>query len=124
LGKYRCACLHLGLFLNPAILNPHFPTNQKNMKRICFILMVLAFNLPAVSGFAQNVAINEDGAMANPNAILDVKSGNKGVLIPRMSTAGRLAIPTTKGLLVYDTTVGSFFFNNGSAWQNNSREPS
>jgi trimeric autotransporter adhesin len=43
--------------------------------------------------FAQNVAINEDGSAANPNAILDIKSFNKGILIPRLSTAGRLSIP-------------------------------
>jgi hypothetical protein len=31
---------------------------------------------------AQNLAVNTDGSLANPNAILDIKSGNKGILIP------------------------------------------
>jgi hypothetical protein len=67
---------------------------------------------------AQNVGINEDGSPPNPNAILDVKSFTKGVLIPRVSSAGRTAIPNTKGLLVYDTTVNSFWYNDGVTWQN------
>jgi len=83
--------------------------------RLLFITGSLFF---ARNGFAQNVAINEDGSVANPNAILDIKSPNKGVLIPRMSTTARLAIPNTNGLLVYDSTLGSFFYNTGTFWQN------
>jgi Chaperone of endosialidase len=82
--------------------------------------LCLVFNVAILfvtKTFAQNVAINEDGSAANPNAILDVKSANKGVLIPRMSTINRLSIPNTKGLLVYDSVNGSFFFNNGIQWR-------
>ncbi len=67
---------------------------------------------------AQNLAVNTDGSAANANAILDVKSNNKGVLIPRMSTAARLAIPATQGLLVYDINTNSFWYNTGVQWQN------
>jgi hypothetical protein len=88
------------------------------MKKNLTYLFALALSLCAVTGFAQNVAINEDGSAPNPNAILDVKSYTKGVLIPRVSTPGRLAIPNTKGLLVYDTTIGSFWYNTGTVWQN------
>ncbi len=49
--------------------------------------------------------------------MLDVKAFNKGILIPRTSTTSRTAIPNTKGLLVYDTTINSFYYNDGSAWQ-------
>ncbi|MBS1655515.1 MAG: tail fiber domain-containing protein, partial [Bacteroidetes bacterium] len=48
----------------------------------------------------------------------DVKAFNKGMLIPRTSTTSRTAIPNTKGLLVYDTTTNSFWYNNGTAWDN------
>ncbi len=86
-------------------------------KNFCFtVLVILSFF--ATKSFSQNIAINEDGTAANPNAILDIKSFNKGILIPRVSTAARLAIPNTKGLLVFDSTAGSFFFNTGTAWQN------
>src|SRR5882757_7990735 len=67
---------------------------------------------------SQNVAINNDGSLPNSNAMLDIKSGNKGLLIPRMDSIARKAIPNTKGLLVYDSTYGSYWFNNGVAWQN------
>jgi len=67
---------------------------------------------------AQNVAINNDQSLPNPNAILDIKSGSKGILIPRMDSTARKAIANTKGLLVYDTTYNSFWFNTGNAWQN------
>ncbi len=68
--------------------------------------------LCSMSCLAQNVAINEDGSLPDASAILDIKSGNKGILIPRMSTAARLSITSTgaKGLLVYDTTTSSFWY--------------
>ena len=59
---------------------------------------------------AQNVAINEDGSLPDASAILDIKSGNKGILIPRMSTADRELIVGPKGLMVYDTTTSSFWY--------------
>jgi len=87
------------------------------MKRNLFSFLAGVLCLLATKTYSQNVAINEDGSLPNPNAILDVKSFTKGILIPRVSTSGRLAIPNTKGLLVYDTTAGFFFFNTGLAWQ-------
>jgi trimeric autotransporter adhesin len=85
------------------------------MKWCTLALTALLFSAPSM---AQNIGINEDGSSPNPNAILDIKSFKKGILIPRVSTTGRLSIPNTKGLLVYDSTVNSFWFNTGSAWQN------
>jgi hypothetical protein len=86
------------------------------MKKI-FSLFVLT-GLLTINGFAQQIGINEDGSLPNPNAILDVKSFNKGILIPRMSTAERVVIPNTRGLMVYDTTTQSFWYNTGSVWKN------
>lgn len=78
------------------------------------VIIALAISLHVS---AQNVAINEDGSAPDPNAILDVKSFTKGVLLPRVSSSGRMAIPNTPGLLVYDTVTKSFWYNNGAAWQ-------
>ena len=86
------------------------------MKKSYFLLAVSI--LLALPSFAQNIAINADGSLPNSNAILDVKSGNKGILIPRLDSVARKAIPNTKGLLVYDTTTSSFWYNTGSKWQN------
>ena len=88
------------------------------MKKRQLLLLTLALGLFAIKGYSQNIGINEDGSTPNPNAILDIKSFTKGLLIPRVSTTGRLAIPNTKGMLVYDTTAASFWYNTGSAWQN------
>ena len=78
------------------------------------VFMIILFVYPA---FSQNVAINADGSPPDPNAMLDVQSSSKGLLIPRLSTSARLAIPNTKGLLVYDTTTSAFWYNTGTGWQ-------
>ncbi|HSY77335.1 MAG TPA: hypothetical protein VK890_10785, partial [Bacteroidia bacterium] len=80
-------------------------------------LMLVAWVLLMLPSFAQNVGINTDASRPNPNAILDIKSGNKGLLIPRMNSAARNAIPNTQGLMVYDTTTNSFWYNTGTKWQ-------
>ncbi|CAN5686071.1 hypothetical protein BH10BAC3_BH10BAC3_37570 [soil metagenome] len=64
---------------------------------------------------AQSVGINNTTPHAS--AILDVKSNNKGVLLPRTSTTSRVAIVNpAKGLILYDTTTSGFWFHNGTAW--------
>ena len=57
----------------------------------CTLLLILF--ITTIKLKAQNVAINTDGSKANPNAIVDIKSADKGLLIPRMSTGSRLRIP-------------------------------
>jgi hypothetical protein len=76
-------------------------------KLYVWLMASLFFIMPC---FGQSVAINEDGSLPDPKAILDVKSYNKGILIPRMSTSDRLAIEAPRGLLVFDTTSNSFWF--------------
>jgi trimeric autotransporter adhesin len=67
--------------------------------------------------FAQNVAINNDGAAPDASAILDVKSTAKGLLVPRMTASqkGSIVSPAT-GLLIYqlDGTAG-FYYNAGTS---------
>lgn len=86
------------------------------MKIISTILFF--FLLCHVCG-AQSLAINTDGSNANSSAILDVKSITKGLLIPRMNKAQRIAIATpANGLLVYQNAPDStgFYFYDGSVW--------
>ena len=47
--------------------------------RILFTFIVILF---AQSFYAQSIAINNTGAPPDPSSMLDVKSENKGVLIP------------------------------------------
>ncbi|UEG49278.1 hypothetical protein LK994_11610 [Ferruginibacter lapsinanis] len=64
---------------------------------------------------AQNIAINEDGATPDASSILDMKSTNKGVLTPRMTTTQQNAIASpAKGLLIYNTNYNLFMVNTGT----------
>ncbi len=64
------------------------------------------------SSSAQSVSINTDGSTAHASALLDVKSTNKGVLVPRMSKAEKNAIASpANGLLVYQTGPDSIGFH-------------
>lgn len=67
--------------------------------------------------FSQNIGVNSTGATPDNSAMLDVVSTSKGILIPRMSTAQRVAIssPAT-GLEVYDLTTSTFWYYNGTVW--------
>jgi trimeric autotransporter adhesin len=82
------------------------------MKKL-FILLFLAigFNIQA------QVAVNTDGAPANPSAMLDVSSGIRGILIPRMTQAQRSAIGSpANGLLIYQTdNTPGFYYNSGTS---------
>jgi trimeric autotransporter adhesin len=71
------------------------------------------------TGKAQSFAINTDGSTANASALLDVKSTQKGVLIPRMSRAERNAITApVAGLLVFQNAPDSagFYYYTGTGW--------
>jgi len=63
------------------------------------------------------VAINTTGNAADASAMLDIVSSGKGLLIPRMTQANRLAIASpAEGLLIYqtDNTKGFYFYANSS----------
>ena len=83
------------------------------------ILISLIFTFLLIQGFAQ-VGINTDGSQPDPSAILDAKSSNKGILIPRMTAAQRAAIPSpVNGLMVYqdDEEGNGFYYYNMNTWQ-------
>ena len=80
------------------------------MKNILFLILTLL----STFSYSQNVGIGT--TVPNTNAVLDVKSGTKGILVPRMDSISRKNIPNTKGLMVYDTTTNSFWYNTGTQW--------
>jgi len=84
--------------------------------RHLFVLAGILLGLTKVSGQAGNIGfgtLNPDSS-----AMLDITSNNKGILIPRMTSAEREAIvhPAT-GLMVFDSTEVAFWYYNGSNWQ-------
>ena len=63
------------------------------------------------------MAVNTYGSAAYNLAMLDVKSNNKGMLIPRMTSSRRDAIITpVEGLMVYITTDSTFYYYRTSGW--------
>jgi hypothetical protein len=81
--------------------------------KIIFLLVMLNV-LADVSG--QNIGIGT--TTPNSKALLDISSTTKGVLLPRMTTSGRLSISTPpNGLLVYDTDRNEFCHYVGTGWR-------
>ena len=81
-------------------------------------LFITSVLLSVKMTFAQGVGINSDGSPADSSAMLDVKSTNKGFLIPRMTSGQRGSIVSpTAGLMVYQTDApAGFYYFNGTAW--------
>jgi hypothetical protein len=89
---------------------------------LLFALLIFVLALLAVSqSFGQNVGINN--ATPHSRALLDLKSNDKGLLIPRMTMAERVAMfpapdATAKGMLVYQTDAPAGMYQyNGTVWQ-------
>jgi FG-GAP repeat len=74
----------------------------------------LAIGLLPLCVMAQHTGIGT--TTPHPSAVLDI-TGTNGLLIPRMTTPVRNAIVSpAKGLLVFDSTLGTMVFYNGTAW--------
>jgi hypothetical protein len=87
------------------------------MKKAIIIISILLGYLLTIS--AQGVKIGDNANVADPSAMLDVESVNKGVLHPRMTESQRDAIasPAT-GLLIFQTDVTQgFYYWTGGCWQ-------
>ncbi len=83
-----------------------------------FIITICSVLFLPVLIEAQSLSINTDGSVADPKAILDIKSINKGLLIPRLTTAQLAAIVSPpQGLIVYVTDGSAGFYHyNISDW--------
>ena len=53
---------------------------------------------------------------ATPGGALDISSTSGALILPRMTTAQRNAIPTTRGSIIFDDTLNHFFGYNGTSW--------
>lgn len=94
------------------------------MKKLSVLLLcsLILFGLNSFGQNAGGVSIGKGDQPANPKSILELVSQTKGLLIPRMTTEQRNAIfteadLTTSGLLVYDSSLNSFFYWNGGSWK-------
>jgi hypothetical protein len=82
---------------------------------LCIVLLILAIGNQKI--FGQGVGISEVSIVPDGTSILELRSTLRGFLAPRMTTAARLAIALpAQGLLVYDTSVKSFWYYD-SGWK-------
>jgi uncharacterized protein (TIGR02145 family) len=81
-------------------------------------LLTVALLGTASSTTAQNVSISPTGNPPHNSAALDIRDfTDKGVLIPRLTTAQRNAIPSPAlSLLIFNLTTGCYEFWDGSSW--------
>jgi hypothetical protein len=82
------------------------------MKNLLFLLILAV----GITSNAQ-VAINTDNSVPDNSSMLDIKSSDKGILIPRMTQTQRdgIANPAT-GLMIFQTDNSpGFYFNSGTS---------
>ncbi len=92
------------------------------MKSIITYILLISFLVIQVGMVVgQSVGIGTDSP--DSSAMLDITSTNKGVLVPRMTSAERDGISTpANGLMVYVITDSSFYFYEGNTWAKVGRE--
>jgi len=77
-------------------------------------LMSVVIILITANTFSQSIGIGT--TTPDSNAVLELKSSTKGLLLPRTSTTTKLLIPNVQGLMVFDTTTNSIWINDGRDW--------
>ncbi|MEM6347083.1 MAG: tail fiber domain-containing protein [Bacteroidota bacterium] len=82
----------------------------------CLIFLTCFWGL-SLGLFAQSVGINANGNAPDASAMLDVQATDKGMLLPRLTTAQRDAIPNPSlGLMIYNVNDSCFNYYSGSGW--------
>lgn len=77
-------------------------------------IFVVTLLLCSAASYGQIGINNTD---PHPSSVLDLNATDKGLLIPRMSTAQRTAISSpANSLLVYDTTINLYFYFYSGQW--------
>lgn len=91
---------------------------MKNVSAMFKLVLVTITLMITFNSFAQSISINNSGVAPDPSAMLDIKSSDKGLLVPRMTATDRASInsPAT-GLIVYQTDAASGFYYNGGTAQ-------
>jgi hypothetical protein len=89
--------------------------NPSTMKKFYALVILLCGITFTTIG---QVSISTDNGGPDPSAMLDVKSTDRGFLPPRMTTEQMNSIITPlEGLLVYNISVNSLYWFNGTTWK-------
>ncbi len=84
-----------------------------------FLILLLASQ--GLKAQDEGVTIGKDGNPPHVNAILEIESSDRGVLLPRLTDLQIQAIdikPGAESLLVYNTDTKQFVYYDGTAWIN------
>jgi hypothetical protein len=92
-----------------------------NLKNQCYskfavlaIIFSLAFLIQPIRGFTQGIGISSTAITPDVSAVLEMRSTNQGVLVPRMTITQRDLIPSpSPGLMIYNTTSQAFNYYQG-----------
>jgi hypothetical protein len=97
---------------------------NKNLNTVFKIALVIVLAMINSIVFAQ-VKVSATPSLANPDAILEIESSNKGLLLPRLALVSTtLPAPLNnfvKGMLVYDTVsvndvTPGMYYSDGTKW--------
>jgi hypothetical protein len=84
--------------------------------RNSILYLFILITVPALLHSQENVGIGTQHP--DESAVLDVYSTDKGMLLPRMGSMERMAIPNpATGLLVYDDDQNTLYQYNGTNWE-------
>jgi hypothetical protein len=88
---------------------------KSQLNLIAAALILLFFSSNTIH--AQSMGISNAAITPDPSSILEMRTTEKGILIPRMTTAERdnISSPAT-GLMLYNTITNQYNFYNGTAW--------
>ena len=89
------------------------------MRKIKFLVIIIILKLlMSVQVYAQNIGIGDTIFTPDPSAGLEIKYTDKGLLIPRMTTAQRDAISNpAQSLMIYNLTTKCFEIYEDNVWQ-------
>ncbi len=85
-------------------------TKLRKMKKLFYLFVALAF---IASANAQTIGIGT--TTPNTNAVLDIFSNNKGILIPRVGDTGIITSPL-EGLIIYNKNTKTPYYHDGTRW--------
>jgi len=81
-------------------------------------LLLLTFILQLSLIVSAQIGVNSDGSQPDPSAMLDVKSTQSGMLLPRMTNTQMNSIMNpANGLFVYLTDENNFYYYDGTSWK-------
>ena len=83
------------------------------MKRFGTLILVLFL----IHGNIDSQSVGINNPSPDTNAVLDIKSTTKGILIPRLKTVQRQGMTSPPlGLLAFDINTNSFWYYDGTSW--------